>query len=411
MSELSGKKLKNKGKVYIYDDVVIANGLRTPFGKFNGSYSKYSASELGTNVSKELMKASVLSNDEIDQVIFANTIPSSTDSIFLARHVALKSGLDYNTPASMVQRICASGFETIINAANDICAGVSEYTLAGGAENMTRAPLVSFDIRSGFNLGEKPFSDLLWEGLFDTYCDCSMGQTAENLAKKYSITRDEVDEFAFISHSRAITAKQKGILKDEICHCQLLESDETIRDTVSIEKIKKLHPVFNKNGVQTAANSSLIADGAAAVIITKSSNYSKNLGRILGASVVGVEPQYMGISPVKAINILLEAFNLSLNDIDLFEINEAFGAQYIACERELNLDRDKVNVNGGSIAIGHPLAATGIRLSITLLRELKRRNKKNWYSISMCRRRSGHCDVTSSLKAAYLYRQEILLIE
>ena len=374
MPEVTGKKLSPKGKLYIYKDIAILNGKRTPFARFNSKYNNITATELGVEVTKKLLKDFPEKANRIDQLIFANTIPSSKDSIFLARHIALKSGLDYNTPASMVQRICASGMEAIIAAANDICLNTSEFAIAGGTENMTRAPLVSFDIRNGYKLGSKPFCDLLWEGLFDTYCNCSMGQTAENIAIKYNISREDVDQFAYQSHTRAICAKNNNVFEDEIVSCAGLTKDETIRDNVELEKLTSLKPAFIENGVQTAGNSSLIADGASAVLLGNTSCGINPAGYLLGAAIVGEVPELMGISPVRAIKSLLSFFDLTIKDIDLWEINEAFGAQYLAVEKLLELDRSRVNVNGGSIAIGHPLAATGVRLIITLLYELRRRN-------------------------------------
>lgn len=376
MNKQTGKLLPDKGKIYFYDDIVILNGKRTPFGSFNGSYSKLSATDLGANLTRGLLEDSQIDPEKIDQLIFSNAIPSSNDAIFIARHIALKSGLNYRIPASLAQRICASGMETIISAANDICLGASEYTIAGGTENMTRAPLVSFELRNGFKFGEKPFTDLLFEGLNDTYCGYSMGQTAELLAEKLSISRKDCDDFAFLSHSRAIKANENGYFKDEILQCLPLLEDETIRSEIKRDKLDHLKPVFSKDGVQTAGNSSLISDGAAAVIITRSKNESNYIGKILSACIVGEKPELMGIAPVNAIKNLLQYNALTKDDIDLYEINEAFAAQYLAVEKLLELDRDKVNVNGGSIAIGHPLVATGTRLVITVLNELNRKKLK-----------------------------------
>jgi acetyl-CoA C-acetyltransferase len=376
MTKVQGIKLKNKGKIYLYEDIFMLKALRTPFGRFQGSYSNISATDLGVFVTRSLIESSGLNSKDIDQLIFASTIPSSTDSIFLPRHIALKSGLEVETPASMVQRICASGMESIIIAANDIAIGCSDTIIAGGTENMTRAPLASFEIRNGFHLGAKPFSDLLWEGLNDTYCSSTMGQTAENLAEKYSITREDADLFAFESHSRAIKARNEGVYNDQICNFTIIKEDETIRKNVSMEKLSNLKPVFSKNGVQTAGNSSLIADGAAAVIVTSTNKGINPAGKIVAASITAGSPDIMGITPVSTIKNLLQVTGLNISDISLWEINEAFAAQYIAVEKQLQLDRSKVNVNGGSIAIGHPLAATGIRIVSTLLYELKKRNLK-----------------------------------
>jgi acetyl-CoA C-acetyltransferase len=376
MAKITGIKHKNKGKLYLFEDIAIIEGKRSAFGKFMGNYSAIPATELGVSVVKNILESRQISAEAIDQVIFANTIPSSPDAIFLPRHIALQVGCDIRTPASMVQRICASGMEAIITAASEVALGCSDLVIAGGAENMTRAPLASFDIRNGFHLGQKPFVDLLWEGLNDSYCSCSMGQTAENLAKKYVITREEVDDFAFLSHTRAIEAKKNGLFDAESCYCTKLREDETIRREIDRKKLGYLKSVFGAEGVQTAGNSSQIADGAAAVLVGNYSAETKPIGKIHAASIIGEIPEIMGIAPVMAIENLLNTLEITIADIDLWEINEAFGAQYLAVEKELKLDRSCVNVNGGSIAIGHPLGATGIRLVTTLLYELRRRNLK-----------------------------------
>ncbi|RPI19294.1 MAG: thiolase family protein [Ignavibacteriae bacterium] len=391
---------REKGIGILYDGVYFVNGARTPFGKFCGTLAKVSPTDLGIYASKAAFKNSALTPEEIDQVIVANIGQACTDAYFLARHISLFSGVPITVPAMMVQRICASGLETINSAAEQITLGKAEKVLCCGTENMSLAPTVSYGNRMGYGLGKIEFKDMLWEALDDTACGYPMGETAENLAKKYSITRREIDEFAKQSHDRAAEAVQKGFYCDEISpvssevfsvdglkqrkvnlpkNVTAFNSDENIRQT-TVEALGRLPSAFIKDGVQTAGNSSGIVDGAAAGIVASTKAVEeyglKPLSKIIGVASCGVDPKYMGIGPVPAIEILLELTGLNLDEIDLFEINEAFGAQYIACEKELNLDRNKVNVNGGAIAIGHPLGATGIRQVLTLSRELINRKVK-----------------------------------
>lgn len=380
--DVKATKISAGGKFYAYENIYIIDAKRTPFGRFLGSYSDYSATDLAVGLTRSFLEQLPIDKSLIDQVIFANTIPTSTDAIFFARHVALKSGLSKEVVSSMAQRICASGLETLILAANDVALGASEFTLAGGAECMSRAPLVSFSSRKGFELGAKPFSDLLWEGLLDTFCSCTMGETAENLAEMYYISRDAVDDFAFESHQRAITANQQRLFEEEILPLDRLVEDETIRSSVDRAKLATLPPVFKKNGVQTPGNSSQLADGASVSLIGKSHS-GNSLGKIVAATIVGEDPTLMGRAPVRAIQELLAYTALSKDDIDFYEINEAFGTQSLAVENLLGLDRAKVNVHGGSIGIGHPLAATGGRLVLTLLTTLKR-DKKRYGIASAC---------------------------
>ena len=391
---------RDKGIGILYDDIYFLNGARTPFGKFCGTLSKTSPTDLGIYASRAAIKKSGLTPEQIDQVIVANIGQACTDAYFLARHISLYSGVPVAVPASMVQRICASGLETINTAAEQITLDKADRVLCCGTENMSLAPTVSFGNRMGYGLGRIEFKDMLWEALDDTACGYPMGETAENLAKKYNISRSEIDEFAKISHDRAIEAYNRGLFEEEIMsinpevfsingfnprkvniskNVKDFKCDENVRST-TVDALSKLPAAFIKDGVQTAGNSSGIVDGAAAGIVASSKAINelklKPIGRIAGVSSCGVDPKYMGIGPIPAIEILLELTGLSLNQIDLFEINEAFGAQYIACERELKLDRNKINVNGGAIAIGHPLGATGIRQVLTLSLEMNRRKVK-----------------------------------
>lgn len=388
-----------KGVGIIFDDIFLIGGARTPFGKFCGTLGKVSPTDLGIYACKGAFEKTSVNPDNIHQVIVANIGQASTDAYFLPRHIALYSGVAIEVPTLMVQRICASGFETIVTASEQITLGKAANVLCCGTENMTLAPTVCFGNRMGYALGRTEFKDMLWEALDDTAAGYPMGITAENLAQKHHITRKEVDEFAKLSSDRAIEAKSRGFFTGEIIplssakfeidglktrsvrlpkNVENFDFDENVRST-TIESLKKLPPAFTKDGVQTAGNSSGIVDGAASVIVSSSSALSPNskpLAKIVAAASCGVDPKYMGIGPVPAINIILEMTGLKIEDIGLFEINEAFAAQYIACEKELNLNRNIANVNGGSIAIGHPLGASGVRLALTISREMNLRKVK-----------------------------------
>ncbi len=383
-----------------YNDVFLINGARTPFGKFMGSLGAVTSTNLGIIASKNAIEKSEVKPADIDHVIYANIIQSSFDAIYIPRHIGLYCGIPSTVPALLVQRICGSGFESIISGAEQIVLEKASIVLAGGAENMTLTPTSSFGNRMGYRLGGLKFGDMLFEGLYDPAGKCSMGQTAENLAKKYNISREDVDVFALRSHSLAVKKMTSGVFAKEITPVSsgvieteglaprkirtipskcALDFDENIRET-SLEQLQELNLTFAKDGVQTAGNSSAIVDGAASVIVASGdavkSKGLKPLAKIVASASAGVEPNIMGIGPAPAIRDVLDKTGLSIDNIDLFEINEAFGAQIVAVERELELDREKLNVNGGAIAIGHPLAATGTRLTHTLALELKRQNGK-----------------------------------
>jgi len=389
-----------KGIGIIFDDIFLVNGTRTPFGKFCGTLAQVSPTDLGIVASRGALEKSNISPTEIDQIIVANIGQSSGDAYFLPKHIGLFAGIPTEVPALMVQRICGSGFETIITASEQITLGKANTVLCAGTENMSLAPTVSFGNRMGYPLGRPVFKDMLWEALDDTAAGYPMGFTAENIAKKYSITRKECDEYAKLSFDRAIAAAERGTFKEEITPVNTgifeieglksrkfflpkgvkdFSSDEHARPA-SIESLAKLPTVFSPEGVLTAGNCSGIVDGAAAVIVAdKNVIQSKNLNplsRIVAASSCGIDPKVMGLGPVPAIRLLLEMTGLKLDDIGLIEINEAFSAQVIGCERELNIDRNRLNVNGGAIALGHPLAATGGRLSLTISKEMIRRKVK-----------------------------------
>ncbi|NQU66860.1 MAG: thiolase family protein [Candidatus Marinimicrobia bacterium] len=383
-----------------YNDIYLVEGARTPFGKFCGGLGSVSPTDLGIIASRGAIQKAGIKPEDIHHVVFANILQSSFDAIYLPRHVGLYCGIPVDVPALLVQRICGSGFESIISAAEQIVLGKAGVVLAGGAENMTLTPTSSFGNRLGYRLGGVNFKDMLWEGLFDPSANCSMGDTAENLGKKYHLTRNEVDDFAFRSHTQAFARMTDGTFDQEIVSVAsgvhevegfqprkfrtfppkvTIERDENIRQA-NRESMASLRPTFAKDGLQTAGNSSGIVDGAAAVIIASGVELKqKNLTglvKIVASASAAVEPNIMGIGPAPAIRNVLEVTGLSMDDIDLFEINEAFGAQIVAVEKELQIDREKLNVNGGAIAIGHPLAATGTRLTHTLAYELKRRNKR-----------------------------------
>jgi acetyl-CoA C-acetyltransferase len=391
---------KEKGIGILFDDIYLAGGARTPFGKFCGTLARVSPTDLGIYACKGAFERTGLDANSVDQVVISNIGQACPDAYFLPRHIALFSGVPDSVPALMVQRICASGLETIITASEQILLGKADSVLCCGTENMSLAPTVSFGNRMGYPLGRIKFEDMLWVALDDTAAGYPMGETAENLAKKYNITRLEIDEFAISSNNRAVAAHERGFFKGEIIPINStvfeieglkprkvslpkgvkdFDTDENVRST-SLESLQKLPSAFIKDGIQSAGNSSGIVDGAAAAVVgSKSFINSKSLkpiAKIICAAACGVDPKYMGIGPVPAIKIILEMTGLSMDDIGLFEINEAFGAQYVACEKELNLDRKKVNVNGGAIAIGHPLGATGIRQSITISREMITRKLK-----------------------------------
>lgn len=397
---MKGFHNKEKGVGIIFDDIFLVNGTRTPFGKFCGTLSQVSPTDLGIFASRGALEKSNVSPNEIDQVIAANIGQSSGDAYFLPKHIGLFAGIPTEIPALMVQRICGSGFETLITASEQITLGKAETVLCVGTENMSLAPTVSFGNRMGYPLGRPVFKDMLWEALDDTAAGYPMGFTAENIAKKYSITRQECDEFAKLSFDRALQAIEKGLFKEEITplNATVFEmeglksrkvflprgtkdfaADEHARPA-TLESLAKLPNVFSQDGVLTAGNCSGIVDGAAALVVAdKNSIQSKNLkpiAKIVAAASCGVDPKVMGLGPVPAIRLLLEMTGLKLEDIGLIEINEAFSAQLIGCERELNLDRNILNVNGGAIALGHPLAATGGRLSLTIAKEMARRNVK-----------------------------------
>lgn len=370
-------------------DVVFLSGVRTGYGTFGGSLRDQSAIDLGVVASKGALARSGLAATDIGHVVFGNALQTSADAIYCARHVGLKSGLPIETPAVTVNRLCGSGFEAITQGAQLILLGETDAVLCGGAESMSLAPHVVRGARWGIRLGPAvPFEDLLWEALKDPNCGFSMAETAENLAEKYKLGRKEVDEVALGSQQRAKQAWDSGVFKDEVVPVSIKKkgqmvdyaADEHMRPETTLEVLMGLKPYFKKDGVVTAGNASGICDGGAATIIAseelaKARNL-KPLGRLVSWAVAGVEPKYMGIGPAPAARKALAKAGLKLDQMDLVEVNEAFAPQYLAVEKELGLDRARTNVHGGAIAIGHPLASTGTRITIHLLHALRRAGKK-----------------------------------
>ena len=372
---------------------VILDGTRTPFGSFGGSLKDHSAVELGEIVSRDLFARLDINPAETGEVIFGNVIQSSKDAVYLARHVALRSGLPVNIPALTVNRLCGSGLESVIQACRQIALGENELILTGGTESMSQAPYIVRDGRWGAKYGNTEFEDSLTTGLTDQYTGLPMGMTAENLADIYKISRTEQDEWAAISQERAEKARD-SVFSEEITPVILKDrskttfsKDEFIRGASSREKLPALKPVFKKDGTVTAGNASGINDGASAILVA-SEKYAKNRGidplaSIIAYSHTGCDPATMGIGPAVAIPIALKKAGLKLEDIGLVEINEAFAAQYLAVQKELNLRPEITNVNGGAIAIGHPLGASGSRITLSLAREMQRRGVR--YGIaSLC---------------------------
>lgn len=367
-------------------DVIVVAGARTPMARYTGVFSEVSAIDLGANAAKAAIQRSGVSPDDVDHVVFGNVLQTSADAIYGARHVGLKAGLKTEAPAVTVNRLCGSGIEAIVQGAHRLLLGESEIVLAGGMENMTQAPFVIRGARTGLKLGAGALEDFLFVGLTDSYCGMPMAVTAEKLAEQTGITRKDADAYALRSQRAAEASYRAGNFKDEIAPVEvkqgkkttLVSEDDHRRPETTMETLERLPPSFKKDGIVTAGNASGIVDGAAAVVLTREKTARdrglKPIGRIVSWGVAGVDPTIMGIGPVPSTRKALQAAGLKLEQMDRVEVNEAFAAQYLAVEKELGLDRDKTNVNGGAIALGHPLGATGTRLVITLLNELRRKN-------------------------------------
>ena len=368
-------------------NVVFLSAVRTPFGAFGGSLREQTATDLGVVAAEEAIERSGASSEAFGDVFFGNVIQTSADAIYLARHVGLRAGLPIEVPAATLNRLCGSGFQAVIDGAEAILLGDSQLCLTGGTESMSQAPHVVRGVRWGkLRLGPAaPFEDTLWEALMDPYCGCSMAETAENLADEYDVTRLEADEYALQSQGRAKAAWDEGRFDDEVVPVTVevkgreveFRADEHMRPDTNLEDLAKLRPYFKKDGLVTAGNASGIGDGAAALVIADA-EYARAegleaIGRLVSWAVVGVPPRIMGLGPAPASRAALDRAGFSLDDMTIVEVNEAFAPQYVAVEKELDLDREKVNVNGGAIAITHPLAASGARITAHLLHELRRR--------------------------------------
>jgi acetyl-CoA acyltransferase 2 len=372
-------------------DVVILSGKRTGFGTFGGSLKDFTATDLGVVSSAAAIEAAGIPADKVDHTFFGNALQTSADAIYLARHVALKAGVPEEKPALTLNRLCGSGFEAIVQGAKEIVLGEADVCLTGGTESMSQAPHVVRGARFGnLRLGPagQQFEDMLWQSLLDTNCDLTMAQTAEELADRYKVKRAEADEVAYLSQQRAKAAWDAGYFDAEIAPVTVKSrkgetqyaADEHIRADATLEALAGLRPYFRKDGLVTAGNASGIGDGAASAVLAGSdwaeANGFKPIGRIVSWGFVGVEPKVMGIGPAPAARLALEKAGLSLDDMDLVEVNEAFAPQYKSVEKELGLDPEKTNVNGGAIALTHPLAASGARITIHLVHELRRRGAR-----------------------------------
>jgi acetyl-CoA acetyltransferase family protein len=367
-------------------DVVIVAGARTAMSRYTGAFSDVSAIDLAAAASKEAIRRSNVDPADFDHAIFGNVMQTSADALYGARHVALKAGLQTETPAVTVNRLCGSGIESISQAAQRLLLGECELILAGGMENMTQAPFVIRGLRNGLKLGGGALEDSLMAGLTDSYCGLPMALTAEKLAERYGITRKDADAYALRSQQAADAAYKACRMKEELVAVEVKQGKKTItvseddhrRPETTMEILEKLPPSFKKDGIVTAGNASGIVDGAAAVVVTREKTAKerglKPIGRIVSWATAGVDPSIMGIGPVPSSQKALKSAGLTIEQMDRVEVNEAFAAQYLAVEKALGLNREKTNVNGGAIALGHPLGASGTRLVITLLNELRRNN-------------------------------------
>ena len=367
-------------------EIVFLSAVRTPFGTFGGSLKNHSATQLGTHAATAAVERAGVDTAEYGHTYFGNVIQTSADAVYLSRHVGLQAGLPETAPALTLNRLCGSGFQAVISAAEDILLGDSRVCLTGGTESMSQAPHVVRGARFGLRFGVPTgFEDTLWESLTDTQCGFSMAETAENLADEYGLTREAVDAYAERSQRLAQLAWDEGRFDAEVVPVSIRKRgadtafarDEHIRPDTTVEALAGLKPYFKADGLVTAGNASGIGDGAGALVVADgefaSAHGLATMGRLVSWGIAGVPPRIMGIGPAPASRAALKRAGMSLDDIDLIEVNEAFSPQYCAVEKELGLDRGKVNVDGGAIALTHPLGATGARITTHLLHELKRR--------------------------------------
>ena len=381
----------------IASELVFLAAKRTPFGTYGGALKDVSATDLAVHASKAALKQSGVKPEDVDNVVFGNVMQTSPDAIYLARHVGLRAGLGQGVPALTVNRLCGSGFQAVVDAALEMLAGHSECALVGGTESMSQAPHVARGLRFGVQLGKSPaLSDALWEALTDSYTGLPMAMTAENLAVKYGLGQRDVDEYSVLSQKRFAAAQEAGRLTEEIAPMELpgkkgatvqFARDEHNRPETTVEGLAKLPKVFKKDGVIHAGAASGICDGAGALVLATRAFADerglKPLGRLLGWGISGCDPSIMGIGPAPAIRRAFERHEAKLGDFDLFEVNEAFAPQYLAVEKELGLPRERTNVDGGAIAVGHPLAASGARITAHLLHALRMKGQR-WGIGSAC---------------------------
>ena len=372
-------------------DLVLLGGARTAMAEYVGTpgfgkLAGLSALDLGALATTAALERTGVKPEQIDHTVFGNVLYTSPDALYGARNIQLKAGIPIESPALTVNRLCGSGVQSVISACHLIMTGEAKTTVAGGTESMSQSPHVLWNARSGYRFGQKwELADQLMSSLQDPMCGLFMAQTAEKLGTRYGITREEQDEFALRSHKLGAEAVQSGAFAEEIVPVEIkkrdkvvgvVDTDDHIRPDTTIEGLQKLRPAFGKDGTVTAGNASGIVDGAAALVVTSGeeakANGWKPRAKIVAWDTVGVDPSEMGIGPAPAIRNTLEKAGLSIGDVDRFEINEAFSGQYLAVEKELELDREKVNVNGGAVSLGHPLGATGTRLLLTLTHELER---------------------------------------
>ena len=370
------------------NDVYILGGARTPMAEYAGKLKDIPALDLGAIASRAALERTGVKPEAVDHVVFGNVLQTSSDAVYGARHVGLRAGLPIEVPALTVNRLCGSGIQAAVNGAHLIMLGEADVVLTGGMESMSQAPHVIRGLRSGLRLGQGQLEDTLWSALLDTHCGCTMAGTAENCAAKYGISREAQDAYAIRSQKCADEAWTSGRLREEVVPvelksrkgAELFAQDDHMRPDSTMEGLAKLPAAFSKNGCVTAGNASGIVDGGAALLLASGDGVKKHrlapLARLTHWAYVGVEPTLMGMGPAPATRMVLEKAKLTLDDIDLIEVNEAFAAQYLAVEKELGLEREKVNVNGGAIALGHPLGMTGTRLLLTLTLELRRRGLK-----------------------------------
>jgi acetyl-CoA acetyltransferase family protein len=369
-------------------EVFVVGGARTPMIDYVGALKDVSALELGAIAARGAFGKTGVKPEWVDHAVIGNVLQTSSDAIYGARHVALKAGVPVEVPALTVNRLCGSGIQAAISGAQMIQLGEASLVLSGGIESMSQAPHVIRGLRSGLKLGQGKLEDSLWEALLDPYCGCTMAMTAENCAARYGIAREDQDCYALRSQQLAAKAWKEGRFVEEVVPVeiqtrkgvQVVDRDDHLRPDTTIEILAKLAPAFKKDGTVTAGNASGIVDGGAALLLASRAAVERHglkpIGRLVDWAATGVEPALMGMGPVPATRKALERAALSLDEIDLIEVNEAFAGQYLAVEKELGLNRDRVNVNGGAIALGHPLGMSGTRLLLTVLLELRRRGKK-----------------------------------